>query len=434
MATLASLSNQASLLSELWNILPYAGTWTATGCGVIDNFRKPLEETTQLVGIPYSVKATGVNKELRLMMFGASSMLGPIDSIGTKGVQPTFLSNNLNHLVTWNVQSIDGKKICKAINVGFYTSNYLSAGSGKLIPMISTVGPTFYRAKTSGQFEVTSYNSFYVIVDANVSIELCITYSYPKPLVVPCLNELFIEYPYYVYKGRSKVEELAAIDQLLEIRTLTTLYRPVDKYVKLSLEMIRYLNSVAVTVSIFDDTVAKPCCYVAVSIKASANPPANVPCQPFSRNSRDKDVYIVYQMNTNGRPDGTCEGPEGYNRAIKPESQTAAETTIRHGVRVSMPSLNLREPTYKSYFTSEPGKYAASFFKNTNDMRPPIFARDLGPNKTFELLPYGYKVEGWLDNIGFNLIETREYVSAPPFDLVPSYATIEILELEVTYT
>lgn len=111
------LLNPIQKFGELWNILPYAGLWGEGPCGQVTNFLIPkVRETylvgtlreTYLVGTPYAGNNTGVNQNLKLISFVAST---PEEPIAVSGPQNIFLDNNLIHTVRWQIDPIsDGIK------------------------------------------------------------------------------------------------------------------------------------------------------------------------------------------------------------------------------------------------------------------------------------------------------------------------------------
>lgn len=240
------------LLNKLWNILPYAGLYEQNTLQVTMDRSVPEVRETSLFGIPIIGGNTGSDHLLKLITFTGSTN-GPVRLLD--GPKIVFFNNLLTHTIRWEAKPIS-KQIDKynveSFSIGFYTANYTTGGvnTNRLLPMISTQGPAFYEgAGAIGTFEISHFNSFYVVVNANVSVNLYITYQAPLYTPEPYLSTPFSGQKLYVTDPCRK--SLEVTKTLLQETPAIVLLRPADKYIDLSQEMIVYLTSASVEIDTF---------------------------------------------------------------------------------------------------------------------------------------------------------------------------------------
>lgn len=191
------------------------------------------------------------------MNFVPSTLNGPILFTG---LQSIFFNNYLEHTIRWKVEKISD--CVEDVKIGFYSTNYLSRnlGPNRCVPMLTNVGPAFFKLKTipaKGVFQTTFFNDMYVVVDANVSVKLWIEAKRPKSFIDPDLTELFKPYKYIV-KTPCGESTIVATEQLIDKQTYQTLLRPTSKYISISQWMINYLSSKAVNITLFGENTSEP--------------------------------------------------------------------------------------------------------------------------------------------------------------------------------
>lgn len=251
------------LLGELWNILPYKGLWeTLDTCDYVPEITTPPVRSTDLVGLPYDGNNTGQNPNLRLIEFRMSNTDGPITTVGVPGIQPVFFSSLLIYKIRWHVEPIN--KSTRNVSVGFYTPAYLSETTGDniMLPMLTTKGPAFYASTVpckTREFTTTGFNSFYVVVDANVVVRMRVSYQRPciDDLRAPCFRVMFKPYKYIV--GCDDEHDIvAATQRLVDDQSIpVTSLQPTPEFRELAQAMINYLTARQITVTLLD-TPATP--------------------------------------------------------------------------------------------------------------------------------------------------------------------------------
>lgn len=408
-------------LSELWNILPYAGLWYVNGnCGLVSDFPTPPEKNTYMLGTPYSGDNSGKNPNLRLISFISSTAKGPILSTGP---QTIFFNNFLIYTIKWKIEPI-GTDI-NEVNIGFYSSNYLSRnlGTNVMIPMISRLGPTFYKSTSNrrkGKFVITWFDDMYVVVDANVSVKLWVTFEVPETFTIPCFNKLFKAYKYCV-NNDCNGKELAATEQLVNQETLQTLLRPVNKYIKLSQEMIAYLSSKSVKVTMFNNDTTN------VKLANLKQEYLTVPFKLFKHNSDFGYVKLMYyQLDTTGLTSATGGGQSFYLY-----KSTNSMLTVTFNLIIVTPPLNYNEPSYRSEFSVILGQNGGTRWQESQD-KEPFKCGPFLPNETYNV-PVKFIGSASENNISIRIMESLYYsapnegnFSASIFKITANYFTITL--------
>ena len=250
-----------------WEILPYCGLAQVAKTGLFDNFTLSPETQVNLYGFALEIPVaenTGVNKRLRIVTFGASSMAGPISLTGT---QTFFFDSALNYQVKWRICELGA--IPEDISIGFYAMSFLRVdlSAGRAIPLITnaasqrcpgTGGPAFYRNRTEGTFELSGYTSMYVIVNANVRVQMVVACTKPKPYTLPAFSNLFEKYNYYdtgvvavsVVANDCEEENVIATEQLVTEANGQIALIPSYKNIDLSARMITYLSQLSVAINL----------------------------------------------------------------------------------------------------------------------------------------------------------------------------------------
>jgi len=240
----------------IWKILPFAGVngFPLQGTGPAGEPITPAVPKSVLWGIPYAGTNTGANPDLRIMTLAPAdtALNGPVQEIAF-GVRAKLFNERLVHKIKWKISPV--ACTTQTVNIGFYGENYLNLPNGSnSSPLILTPkGPAFFTANREngfcGSFTFTGASLFYVIVDANIFIELEVSYCVPGRHC-PIDYQLFVPVPIYNSDG-----ELIATQEQVDTNPLLLVLRPAtQELVDASVQMVSYLEASAVTLYFIDSS------------------------------------------------------------------------------------------------------------------------------------------------------------------------------------
>lgn len=328
----ASTTSEESLSKSgpLWSVLTSSGLWDGVGnCGLISNFKEPVKPTTYMIGTPFATdSSTSENKNLRLLSFTGDSLDGPVRIIGPQSI---FFNNYLIHTIEWELEKIDSN--AKEVSVAFYTSNYTSEtlDTTRMLPMISTKGPTFYervslRCKKKYSFTSSTFVDMYVVVDANILIKLWVSYKVPAPFFILCPSKLYEIEKYSVLCLGNL--EIVATQQLVAQSTLTIMIRPVNKYIELSRRMIIYLLRRSVIISLFvEDTLFQT--PLSLNLRAAPYFPQLIGIVQFLQLEETPGTYFLFIPSINIRTTKSFNG-----RGIVIQKKTSGKIRINFTLKI----------------------------------------------------------------------------------------------------
>lgn len=227
--------------SYLWSVLPLVGT---TGnnrvVGTNTTFRNSAVPKTKLTGIPYVGNNTG-NPALNLIQFSAANLDGPVTAADTR----IYLINTDAFVgIKWKILGVPCGVTPK---IGFYTTNYFpgSLDVFKYYLFGTSKGVSLFTG-TKGDFVMTGFTMFAVIVEGNFPVQLIVNYTNPTSVEVPDLL-LYLPVPFMPYHCKSVAEQ-----ELIDDAGQIVLIRPKPKYIAKSQTMIDYLNAFSVTITLED--------------------------------------------------------------------------------------------------------------------------------------------------------------------------------------
>jgi hypothetical protein len=441
--SVATLQNTSkNLLNQLWEILPYAGTWRTGQHGLIDNFPVPPEKTSYLLGIPFSRgSSNSVDPSLRLVRFGPETTNGPIRKTG---FQTFFFDSYLTHQVKWEICPL--KENVGDVSISFYSSQFLAegvvAGANVCLPIITDAvesncccdlssrdvkcrckgsgGPAFYTTTTltrKGSFNLTQWDSMYVVVNSSdVSVRLWVSYIKPKSFTIPNFSQAYQQQKYFVTDQNNR-KVLAATEELLAASN-TTVLRPTDTLVALTLSMIQFLKSKQVTISLFSGSKLEP--------------PQVYPSIPFSLGNLDSEnLSLTYLTKTEGLVGATAQGNGKAFQALTCLGGTLNRLTVTGVLSVKLPPLSPGEQAYTSTLSIvmvEIVQGRASVIASPQD--PLVIALSPGDNFSGKLTcisnasvqNFGFQITETVVGHGYPVVaadfrKTRSNLDAPPSDM-----------------
>ena len=390
-----STFDPAEISGELWDILPYAGLWIYTGPKRITQASESAVRSVRLTGLPYNPNGSQIiGTGPRIVNFLYSTLSGPISPLST-GIQSVFFSSALENTFTWTVKPVYDTFDLATFKIGFYAPNYLNGnlGYGQAIPMITDTVPAFYEGMSSGQFTVTRFNTFYVVTNADVVVEIVITYRAARRHIT---SSFYSGIPSRKYKVKG---EVVATEVFIPINSI--LLRPTNKYLNLSKKMIGYLASKSVTINI----VAPPVLYRNLGLGNNVI----ATYVPFSKpNTRPWHSSIVREYTTDTR-NYPQRDPDGYTFIYTRGPRGALSAIV--DLSVNLPSNVTKVRFSTMFFGFNPHGSNVIW-----DAKEVTLTRELTGPTSIETFAIGDGENVSIDNVGLMILEIREdsSINDPP--------------------